>query len=179
VLAIGRLVLGAAALEKVLLVDIVVREFHRDGGWRDEMVQELSDLEGRPAGKLLDRLRGFGIRPELADRVADVIRRRNRVVHHLMEDVKVATALQTGEGVEEIVADIDGIAIDCQQVVNELTLVAFPSLEEAIGKTLPELADDLGSIDPSSIEDMQMRQGVEFARVLRDAVNWERRSGSE
>jgi hypothetical protein len=173
VLAIGRLVLGAAALEKVLLVDIVMRDFQRAGKWRDEFVQELSELEGRSAGKLLGRLRDLGIPANLADHVDKVIRQRNRVVHHLMEDVKVAKAMQTGDGMEEVVADIDGVAIACQQVVNELTLVAFPNMEAAIGMTLPELAERIGQIDPATIEDPQTRQQVEFARVMRDALNWE------
>jgi hypothetical protein len=178
VTAVGRLVLGAAALEKVLLVDIVMRDFHHAGRWRDELAQELSDLEGRPAGKLLDRVRSLGIPVELADRVGEVIRRRNWVVHHLMEDIKVVVALQTGEGMDEVVADIERIAIDCQQVVDELALVAFPTLEAAIGMTLPQLADRLGSIDLASIDDLQTRQQVEFARVLRDVLNWEPKPGS-
>jgi hypothetical protein len=144
VLAVGRLALGAAALEKVLLVDIVMRDFHLAGRWRDELMQELSELQGRSAGKLLGRLRELGISADVAERVDKVIRARNRVVHHLMEDVKVARAMQTGDGMEEVVADIDRIAIDCQQVVNELTLVAFPNMEAALGMTLPELAERVG-----------------------------------
>jgi hypothetical protein len=179
VIAIGRLVLAAAALEKVLLVDIIVRDFHLGGQWREELVRELDELERHPAGKLLGRLRELGISADVAERIDHVIRRRNRVVHHLMEDVKVAVALQTGGGMDEVVADIDRIAIDCQQVVNELALVAFPAMESAIGMTLPQLADRLGSIDLSAIEDLETRQQVEFARILRDALNWEPQPESE
>jgi hypothetical protein len=179
VLAVGRLVLGAAALEKVLLVDIITRHFHLDGGWRDEFMAELDDLEKRPAGKLLGRLRDLGIPADLAERIGHVIRRRNQVVHHLMEDVKVTIALQIGDGMEDAVTDIDRIAIDCQQVVNELTLVAFPNMEAALGMTLPELAERIGQLDLAAIEDPQLRQQVEFARVLRDALTWEPESESE
>jgi hypothetical protein len=178
-LAIGRLVLGAAALENVLLVDIVMREFHREGQWRDELVQELSELEGRPAGKLLERLRGLGISGELADRIFDVISRRNRVIHHLMKDPEVSVALETGEGMEKVVADIDRIATDCQQSVNELIVVAFPSLEAAFGMTLAELANALGSIDLDTIEDPNLRQQLHAARVMREALNWEPKHDSE
>jgi hypothetical protein len=178
-LAIGRLVLAAAALEKVLLVDIVTREFRRPGAWREEFVQELSDLQGRPAGKLLERLRGLGIPPELAERIGNVIPKRNRVVHHLMEDRAVNAALVSGEGIEQIAADIDRISIDCQQLANELTLVAFPELEQAIGMSLPELASALSSINPDTIEDPNVRTQLHAARVLRDALSWERQPGSE
>ena len=178
-LAIGRLVLGAAALENVLLVDIVMREFHREGQWRDELVQELSELEGRPAGKLLERLRGLGISVELADRIFGVISRRNRVIHHLMKDPEVSVALETGEGMEKVVGDIDRIATDCQQIVNELIVVAFPSLEAAFGMTLGELANALGSIDLDTIEDPNLRQQLQAARVMRDALSWEPKPESE
>ncbi len=174
-LAIGRLVLGAAALEKILLVDIVTRELHRDGAWRDEFVQELTDLQRRPAGKLLDRLRGLGISDKLAERIGEVIARRNRVVHHLMEDGKVGLAMHTGAGLEEIVADIESIAVECQQIVNQLVVVAFPELEAAIGMTAPELADALASIDPATIADPNVRAQLQAARVLRDALRWEQK----
>ncbi len=179
VLAIGQLVLGAAALEKVLLVDIIMRDLHHSGRWRDEFVHELSELEGHSAGRLLGRLRELGIPDDLAERVSNVIRQRNRVVHHLLEEKEVAVAMQTGEGMEKIVADIERVSIDCQQVVNQLILVAFPAMETAIRMTLPELADRLAAIDLAAIEDPQLRQQVEFAQVLRGALNWKPEPGSE
>jgi hypothetical protein len=45
--------------------------------------------------------------------------------------------------------------------------------------TLPELADKLAAIDLAVIEDPQIRQQVELARVLRDALNWKPEPGSE
>jgi hypothetical protein len=64
-MAVGRLVLAGAALENVLLVDIAMRDIDRAGTVRDELGRELSELEGRPAGKLLERLRNLGIPDEL------------------------------------------------------------------------------------------------------------------
>jgi hypothetical protein len=172
VLAVGRLVLGAAMLEKVLLVDIISRDVQQEGTVREELGRELAELEGKPGGVLLKRLRKLGIPPDLADRVNKVIQRRNRVVHHLLEEPGVVLAMHTGEGIEKIVADIDSVAIDCQQVVNELTLVVFPTLLNALGTTLPELADRLGSIDPSTIEQPAFRQQVEAAQTLRGLFKW-------
>jgi hypothetical protein len=167
VLAVGRLVLGGAALEKVLLVDIITRDIHHAGTVRDELGRELSELEGRSPGKLLERLRDLGIPDELADRILEVIRGRNRVVHHLMEQPGVPLALSTGEGAEGIVAGIDQIAVNCQRVINQLVVVAFPGLEEAFGMTLVQIAEVIGSIDPASIEDPVIRQHVEAAQGIR------------
>jgi hypothetical protein len=153
--AVGRLVLGAAALEKVLLVDIVMRLFHSNP-LAEELAAELTD----PA--------------ELARRVEKAIEGRNRVVHHLMEDASVAVALASGEGLHQVIADIDAIAVECQQVINELVVVAFPTLEKDLGKTLPELVEMVGTIDPETMTDPAVRQQIEFARAIRSAVDWER-----
>jgi hypothetical protein len=179
VIAVGRLVLGGAALEKVLLVDIITRDIHRAGTLREELGLELAELEGRGAGKALGRLRELGIPDELADRILEVIQGRNRVVHHLMEQPGVALALSTGEGVEGVVADIDRIAVNCQRVINELIVVAFPSLEGAFGMTLPQIAEAIGSIDPASIDNPHIRQHVQGAQVVRDLLYSEPKPPSE
>jgi hypothetical protein len=90
-----------------------------------------------------------------------------------VEDPQVATAVMTGEGLKPIIADIDGIALECQQAINEFAVVAFPDLEKRLGKTLPELVEMVGSIDLEDITAPTIRQGVAFARVVKSAVSWE------
>lgn len=52
VAAIGEAVIGAAALEKVLLADIGTRQL-LDKDAHDEFARDLSDLERAPGGRLL------------------------------------------------------------------------------------------------------------------------------
>src|SRR5262249_49910227 len=91
--AVGRLVLAGAALEDVLRVGILMRAVNREGTVREEVGRELTELEGRGAGKALKRLRELGIPQELGDRILEVIQGRNRVVHHLMRQPGVELAL--------------------------------------------------------------------------------------
>jgi hypothetical protein len=170
--------LGAAALENPLLVGILMRLTMAGPEGVEELEGELATLERNPAGVLLRRLRELGIPDELSERIDKAIKGRNRVVHHLMHDPKVAVALETGERMNEIVAEIDRITIDCQQLVNELSLAASPNLGVALGKTLPELAQLLASIDLDTIEDPQIRTAVQFARAMRDALDWEKKPGA-
>src|SRR3979411_2896131 len=81
--AISRAVLGAAALEKVLLVDFLHLS-GRERGLRVELEQELSELERRSAGSLLGTLRGLGLGVALAARIESVVHRRNQLIHHFM-----------------------------------------------------------------------------------------------
>jgi len=76
--AIGRAVLFAAELEKVLLVEIAQRLVGCEG-FSQHVGEELSGLERRPAGTLLERLKTFGLAPDLAGRIEHVIERRNRL----------------------------------------------------------------------------------------------------
>jgi hypothetical protein len=78
-LAIGQVVLGCAALEKFLLLDIAVRSIERDG-MRPELGAELARLERHPAGTRLKRLRELGTSDAPADRIADVVPRQLRRV---------------------------------------------------------------------------------------------------
>jgi hypothetical protein len=59
-LAIGRAMLSAAALEKVLLVDIASRRAQREG-LTPKLGDDLARLERLPAGALLQRLQELGI----------------------------------------------------------------------------------------------------------------------
>jgi hypothetical protein len=172
------LALSAAALENVLLVDVfqyLVSEHLERGGIRQELERELAALEGRSAGRLLDRLREFGIPADLADRILDVIQRRNAVIHHLMRDPtrKVGVALKTAEGIDTIVADVDRTTADCQRLTDDLTILAVPGLADALGMTAQKLIQSLTSIDPTTIEDPNTRAQIAAVQVIRDALNWE------
>jgi hypothetical protein len=163
--AIGRAVLAAAALEKVLVIDIISRHAEREG-LSEHLDAQLSALESRSAGKLLGTLRELGIPGELAGRIDAVILRRNQVVHHFMEDPDVLRAFATGEGLDEVVERTDRLAADCQSIVNELGGPAFAGVEAALGATVPELIRLLQSAELDGIEDDAVRKQLESIRAL-------------
>jgi predicted RNase H-like nuclease len=163
--AIGRAVLGAAALEKILLVDFL-HIYGRKHGLRGELEQELSELERKPAGKLLERLRGLGLENDLAARIESVIHRRNELIHHFMEDPDVLSAFQTGDGVGRLVDRVNALAIDCQQIINEISPHAFSGLQELLGGTLSKLLDVLQSADLHEVSDPKLRTQLQGLRTV-------------
>ena len=176
-LAIGQVVLGAAALEKVLLVDIAMRSVDRDG-MRADLGRELSKLERRPAGALLTRLRELAIPDALADRIQDVIDRRNALVHRFHEDTALMIALGTAEDVDRAAERVQQIAIDCQQIINELIAVSFTRLEGALGMKLPEIVQWLESIDLDTITNPRDRAQLESIRAMAAYLPCAPRTGS-
>lgn len=163
--AIGRAVIGAAALEKILLVDIANRVAEADG-IRQGLERDLRELERRPAGKLLDKLRELGLDAALAARVLAAITRRNRLIHHYMEEPKVMVAFTTGAGLDELVADVDSLAIECQQIINLLAPGAFSGLLNALGVDITALVDTVANVDPAQVNDPKLRQQFEALQEL-------------
>jgi hypothetical protein len=158
--AIGRAVLGAAALEKVLLVDIAQRQAARDG-LAKQLARDLSRLERQPAGALLRTLCELGIPAELAAGIEDVIVRRNQLVHRLMEDAQLLAALG-GTGVNRAVERVDELAADCQRLINGIAPDAFAGAERALGAPLPELFQMLQGLDPETVDDERLRAQLEL-----------------
>jgi hypothetical protein len=148
--SIGRAVMGAAALEKVLLVDIVNRMAQRE-----ELEQELRELERRPGGKLLEKLRQLGLDIEMAARIQAAIVRRNTLIHHYMEEPEVMAALMTGAGIDALVRDVDSLAVECQQIVNLIAPDAFAGLQQFLGANLPQILHALTALDLDLVEDQR------------------------
>ncbi|HEX8074772.1 MAG TPA: hypothetical protein VF545_07305 [Thermoleophilaceae bacterium] len=163
--AIGRAVLGAAALERILLLDLAQRRAAAEGLTK-RLERELSTVEVQPAGALLKTLRQLDIPLDLAGRIQEVIGRRNQLVHRFMEDLDVAVAFSTGEGVDPIVERVDGLAADCQSLINEIAPEAFSGAGAALGQTLPELLEQVNAADLDVIEDDRLRAQLEWIRHL-------------
>jgi len=109
--------MGAASLEKTVLVNVVNR-MSQDEGLRDELERELRELERRPAGKLLEKLKQLELPDDLAARILAAITHRNQLIHHSMERPDVMLAMMTGAEIDELVADIDSLEVECQQIIN-------------------------------------------------------------
>jgi len=173
--ALGRAVLGAGALEKILLVDIAQRRAKAEG-LVEQLSIDLARLERKPGGTLLETLKVLGLSPELSDRVTDVIRRRNVLVHHFMEDPQLARAAQ-GEDVNQAVDRIDQVAADCQALVNDIAPAAFAGIQTALGIDFDTVVKTIISIDPADISDAATRAEVEKAQQLMPA-EWRPNAGS-
>ncbi len=162
--SLGRVILGANALEKILLVDIARRRAD-DEGLVEQLSIDLTRLEKQPAGVLLQRLTALGLSTNLSERVADAIRRRNLLVHHFMEDLQFAQAAQ-GQDVDAAVNRIDALAADCQALINEIAPAAFAGVEAVLGADLQTLAQTLSALDPQDIADDALRAQIESAQQL-------------
>lgn len=163
--AIGQVILGAAGLEKLLLVEIVQR-LANSSGLTDELAQQVSRLERRPAGPLLKSLRGLGFSDTLAADVDEVVERRNELVHRFLERPDVFEALSNGEGIEGVVESVQELARDINRLMNKIGPNAFGGAEEALGASLSEMFTTLRSIEPNVVEDGRLRRQIEMARLI-------------
>jgi hypothetical protein len=163
--AIGRAVLGAAALERVLLVDIAQRRARNDG-LGDELREQLARLETKPAGTLLATLRRLGMTADLATRTEDVVRRRNRLVHHFLDDPQTLTSLTNSEGVGALVDRVDALAADCQSLINDIAPIAFSGAEQVLGFRLRDFFEVAHGIDIGQVGDPLLRAQLELARSI-------------
>jgi hypothetical protein len=178
-LAIGHAVIAAAALEKVLLGEIGRRQLETEGQPTESLTRLLTELESQPAGRLLAKLRQQGMPADLAERIDDVLTRRNRMVHGMIEDLAVATALVTGDGIEAVLSWIARIEADCRTLIAELQPLAYQSLEERFGIDIHQAARVLTeAINLDDIGDLGVRKDLENARALIDLYGMPERPDS-
>lgn len=168
--ALGGVVVAAATLEKVLIADITQRTAGQHG-LSEELVAELAQLEMLPAGRLVKQLRALGLAEGLAARIEDVLARRNRLVHHVLEEPEIVLALRTGQGAEKVAANIEQLAADCGEISSTLAAVAFPGLEALLGASPAELAKMAAATDPAHISDDAERADLEAVQAMLAVVD--------
>jgi hypothetical protein len=164
--AIGRVVWAAAALEKVLLMEIVRLRHKRDGVFPPEV--ELAKLELATAGQLLNQLRDLLLPDDLVKRIEAAIEGRNRLIHHPLENPEMVRAIASGEGVAAVLEKIDRLALDCGELAVELHTVAAARLEVMLGTSREELLAMLNAVDLETIEDPRLRDQLEAVRAFGD-----------
>lgn len=162
--SIGRAVLAAAALEKILLVDVARRRAERDG-LNKRLGEDLWGLERQTAGALLTTLKQLGIDDRLAEQINEVIARRNHLIHHFMEDPDVMIALADG-GIAEVAARVDRLALDCQILGNAVAPGAFRELERVLGASLDELTEVVRALDLEAIGDQRLREQLATVQAM-------------
>ena len=166
-LAMGHTVTAAATLEKTLGIMIAHRLVDQHEGSKAELADLLMANQKRTAGRLLNLLKGYGISADLAERIDDVVKRRNLLVHPPLEDPQILAALTRGEGATEVAAEILVLAEDCDRLNRELQPAAMEGVESATGMTIPEMMALTESFDASKITDPERRAFVEKFQEMR------------
>jgi hypothetical protein len=163
--AIGRLVWGANLLETVLLMMVLQLRSDRDDKLPSK--EEFARLEETSAGKRLGLLRELNIPADLEARIDEVIKRRNRVVHHMFETPEIVLPVISGEGLDAAVEQIEQVALDCGSIGVALFTVAGPAMEAKVGMTPAELAEMLAAADLEKVDDPRFREQLEVVRAMR------------
>lgn len=163
--AIGRMVLAVASLEKLLL-GYIAQDAAMSSEDHSEIAKRITELEKRPAGILVSELSKLNLHRAVSARLADVVTRRNDVVHHFMETPDAALALQSGDHLEPLLARIDGVTNDCANLIGELYPEALRGMNLLAGGSLADLVDEIRDIDPAMIDDEQMRAAAVYARSI-------------
>ena len=149
VAAIGEAVIAAAALEKVLLADLGTRRL-LDQDTYAMLAEDLSVLEGKPAGRLLRNLKKLGLSEDMALRTDDVIQRRNDLIHRPLESYGAAAAITTGKGMDAVVRQVGSISEDCDKLAREILPTTYPAIEQVSGKSYDAAQRDADEPRPSS-----------------------------
>jgi|GEM_PF-181191 len=174
--ALGQVVVAAAALEgnlRLELAQLLLADRPRQGLVADETLgEQIAELEGLTAGRLLGRLRERGLPEDLERRIDSAITRRNRLVHHLFEDPQLVKAMADPEASPEAIGKLQQLALDCAALSVELQLFALPKIEASVGASKEDLLDFVLSLDSAQIQKQSERGQVEAIQTLGRAVGW-------
>jgi hypothetical protein len=172
-MAIGRAVVGAAALESALRLE-AARLLHLKHAAREDasdstLLKELAGLDELTAGGLLRKLKELGMPADLKPRIKDAIDRRNDLVHRTFEDPELARAITKKESVEAVVQRIERLALDCGELAVELEMFAIPKALKLTGRSLEEVVVLVTAQDPRTITDPRERKQLEAVLALAES----------
>ncbi|HWT95383.1 MAG TPA: hypothetical protein VN238_20470 [Solirubrobacteraceae bacterium] len=162
--AIGRATASAAALEATLRVAVLQLRAERDGVDKD-LERLMLSLSRRPGGEQLRELRALGFDADVSDRVADVIGRRNRMIHHPVTQPELGPGL-LGRDVHAAVTWVNAIREDCDDLAQEILLGSLDPLLRVLGTTVEGLAEFLGQRELDEVADPRVRADLGALRAL-------------
>ena len=61
---------------------------------------------------------------------------------------------------------VDQLAIQCQQIINEIGPDALADVDDALGATVAKLIDVVKSVDLDTVENAQLRTQLEMVRAI-------------
>jgi hypothetical protein len=168
-IALGRLVWGAAVLEKTLHLELARVHYERAEASGDPAGYGLDDIlvatEQLTGGQARSQLEVLGLPADLNARIRDAIERRNAILHRPLEDADLARAVGTGEGIEAVVERIERLALDCGELGVELERFAGDKLAAMLGLSREQMAQMVTTLDPATIPDERMRAQVEAVQA--------------
>jgi hypothetical protein len=169
IVALGRLVLGAAVLEKALQLEVVRAHYERAHASKDPgeygLGKVLMETERLTSGQARSQLDVLGIPEELNERIRSAVARRNALLHRPLEDADLARAIGTGEGLDEVVERIERLALDCGELGVELERFAGNRLTDILGMSRTEIAQLVADLDLSTVDNPQMRAQLEAVKA--------------
>lgn len=171
-LAIGKVVVAVAGLEKAMQLELTrllceqhIRRTEASASVLERRFSQLNKLSG---GELLKQLRALDLPSHLCDRIDDAVHRRNKLVHHMYEDSKLATVIVDGGDTASIVKRFERLALDCAELAVELQLFALPRLEALFGTTRAGMIEMIRSMDPSAVADARDREQLKTLQAMTD-----------
>jgi hypothetical protein len=167
--ALGKLVLGAALLEKTLHLELARVHYERAQASGDPAAYGLDDIlvatEQLTGGQARSQLEALGLPADLNARIRDAIEQRNAVLHRPLEDAALATAIGTGEGLEKVVERIERLALDCGELGVELERFAGDRLAAMLNMSREQIAQVVATLDPATIPDHRVRSQIEALKA--------------
>lgn len=163
--ALGRAVVGVAALEANLRMELARLLAIEHGSDDGRLMKELARIERLTGGQLLGELRKHGLPEDLEARIDEAVERCNQVVHRLFEQPDVIEALASGPGRHALIDRIDQLSLDCGSLAVELQTFALSRLEDATGRSSAELLDLVLAADPASLDGVE-RSKLEKAQAI-------------
>lgn len=169
IVALGRLVLGAAVLEKALQVELIRVHYERAHASEDPeeygLGKALKVTERLTSGQARSQLDVLGIPEDLNARIRSAVTRRNALLHRPLEDADLVRAIGTGEGLDEVIERIDRLALDCGELGVELERFAGDRLTDVLGMSRAEIAQLVAGLDVGTVEDPQIRAQLEAVKA--------------
>ena len=175
-IALGHVVVAAAGLEGSLRLELarlhLAAEAEQGAHGSETLGKQVAALENLTAGQLLRRLREQGLPQNLEGRIAGAVSRRNRLVHHLFEDPKLAGAVAGDGAADEAIGQLQQLALDCAALSVELQSFALPKIEASMGASKEELVNFVLSLDSKQIQQQAVREQLEAIQTLGAAAGW-------
>jgi hypothetical protein len=167
--ALGRLVWGAAVLEKTLHLELARVHYEQAQASEDPAGYGLAAIlvatEQLTGGQARSQLEVLGLPADLNARIRDAIERRNAVLHRPLEDADLARAVGTGEGLETVVERIERLALDCGELGVELERYAGDRLAAMLGISREQMAQMVATLDPATVPDERTRTQLEAVKA--------------
>jgi len=168
-IALGRLVWGAAVLEKTLQLELARVHYERAQASGDIDAYGLDGIlietERLTSGQARSQLEALGLPDDLNARVRDAVDRRNAILHRPLEDIGLARAIGTGDGLGAAIERIERLALDCGELGVELERYAGGKLVAMLGISREQMAQAITTLDPAAITDPTMRAQLEALKA--------------